>query len=244
MSRRSFLAFGLALALAACGTTDPMGTPDAASDPVDASLTATIYFPYAIGASWTYQVTDPLFPSAPPTTKVQTVEAFEDVGGEKAGVVAFRLKTVRPGREVITWQVNTPAGLAVRHREKEFDVVGESSSLRADNFFLPYKLRVDGSEAHVAAGVTWDTMHDEHIFDASAPGGKTISKTERWTVEAVGEMVTVPAGTFSTIRVRRQVIVGAGGDPGADKTFWFTEGVGKIKESGGQIEELASYSLP
>ena len=57
-------------------------------------------------------------------------------------------------------------------------------------------------------------------------------------------MVTVPAGTFSTIRLRRQVLVGAGGGEGADKTFWFAEGIGKIKETGGQTEELSAYSLP
>ena len=62
----------LALLLAGCGSGDPGGTPDAAV--IDASSSAKIYFPLAVGATWTYQVTDPLFPSAPPTTKVQTVD--------------------------------------------------------------------------------------------------------------------------------------------------------------------------
>jgi hypothetical protein len=230
---------------AACGTGDVPADPDAM---IDAALpdgfVAKIYFPLQVGASWTYAVTDPAFPGAPAEMKTQTVEAFEDVGGEKAGVMAFRLKTVKPGDEVITWQENTQLGLTIRHREREFTVVGTSVSLRADNFFFPFKLRVDGTDPHTAANAVWETMHEEKVYDSSAPAGKTIAKTERWTIEAVGEMVTVPAGTFTTIRVRRVTLVGAGGDEGADKTYWFAEGVGKIKETGGQTEELAAYSLP
>jgi len=237
----------LALFLAACGAGDVPADPDASLEPdapLPDGLVVRNYFPLAVGASWTYQVTDPLFPGAPAETKVQTVEAFEDVGGEKAGVMAFRLKTVKPGDETITWQETTSTGLTIRHREREFTVVGASSSLRADNFYYPYKLRVDGTMDHVVANAVWETMHEEKVYDSSAPAGKTIAKTERWTVIAVDEMITVPAGTFTTLRVRRQTLVGAGGGEGADKTYWFAEGIGKIKETGGQTEELAAYSLP
>ena len=105
--------FGLVLlVVGACGTGDVPADPDAGIDaPLPDGLAVKIFFPLAVGASWTYQVTDPQFPGAPATTKVQSVEAFEDVGGEKAGVMAFRLKTVKPGDEVITWQETTSTGL-------------------------------------------------------------------------------------------------------------------------------------
>ena len=51
--------------------------------------------------------------------------------------------------------------------------------------------------------------------------------------------LTVPAGTFTCLHLHK---VGTD-DSTAQKDYWFARGVGKIKESGGQTEELASYSL-
>ena len=64
----------------------------------------------------------------------------------------------------------------------------------------------------------------------------TKSKDETWKVEAVDESVTVPAGTFSALRVRKTT------SGAADKTFWFAKGVGKLKETGEQTEELKAVS--
>jgi hypothetical protein len=68
-----------------------------------------------------------------------------------------------------------------------------------------------------------------------------VAKTEHWTVEATAEDVTVPAGTFTCLRLHR-----IGDDPtGADKRYWFAAGVGKVKEEGGgQTEVLTDVSLP
>jgi hypothetical protein len=57
---------------------------------------------------------------------------------------------------------------------------------------------------------------------------------------AVDEPVTVPAGTFNCLRVRRR----ASQQDGSDKTYWFAKGVGKVKEVGGQTEELTSVTIP
>jgi hypothetical protein len=55
-------------------------------------------------------------------------------------------------------------------------------------------------------------------------------------------MVTVPAGTFTTVHVQR--VSGSGSTK--QKDYWFAKGVGKVKETGGgqQNEELMSYSIP
>jgi hypothetical protein len=236
--------FLLAALLVGCGSGDLGGADAGPADAgVDSSTPAKDYFPLVTGASWTYRVTDPLNPGAPAETKTQTVEAFEDVEEEKAGVMAYRLVTRKPGDETRSWQIKVD-GVLVRHAERAFDVVGSTFTPKNTSFFYPYKVRIDGNAEHTAMGATYDTTHNEKIFDSNSPGGKTISKTERWTVEATAEEVTVPAGTFTAIRLRRVVLVGAGGDEGADKTFWFAEGVGKVKETGGQTEELMSYTIP
>jgi hypothetical protein len=61
--------------------------------------------------------------------------------------------------------------------------------------------------------------------------------TDAWKVVAIGEMVTVPAGTFSAV-----VIEKVGGT--STKRYWFARGVGKVREqSGSQIEELTGYMV-
>jgi len=53
----------------------------------------------------------------------------------------------------------------------------------------------------------------------------------------VGQTVTVPAGTFDN------AIVLARTSDGSEKFYWFVAGVGKVKEEGGQTEELVSYQV-
>jgi hypothetical protein len=68
----------------------------------------------------------------------------------------------------------------------------------------------------------------------------TATITVTWTVEAVDEMVTVPAGTFKCLRVHST----ESGAKGYDSTFWFARNVGKVKETGTEVRELLGYSIP
>jgi hypothetical protein len=62
----------------------------------------------------------------------------------------------------------------------------------------------------------------------------------QWTIEAVDEMVTVPAGTFSCLRVHSV----ESGSLGYDSTFWYARNVGKVKETGTETRNLVGYSIP
>lgn len=102
--------------------------------------------------------------------------------------------------------------------------------------YSPSALRVDTEQTTL--GATYSSTHLEEELDAAGtiiPPALNIART--FTVEAVDESVTVPAGTFSCVRLRRDTV------GGASKTYWFARGVGKVREVGGQIEVLAAYTL-
>ncbi len=228
---RPWQTFGIsalaALALAALGSCGS----EAASAPDTGDPGLGRYLPLTLGASWTWRVT--------PSTgdafdKVSTVEAFEDVGGAKAGVMAFRVRTAGKDGTTISWQEDTGSQV-LRHREQSFSANG---SMTSDQIYMPYKLRVDESAAHMAAGATFAENYTEVDTNPATGVIKTKTKAQTWTVEAVNEQLTVPAGTFVCVRLRR-----VGTDASAsDKQYWFARGVGKIKEAGGQTEELAAFT--
>ncbi|MBA3818018.1 MAG: hypothetical protein H0X17_03955 [Deltaproteobacteria bacterium] len=208
------------LVIAACGES-PV-TPDA---PVLECPTTGRYFELQPGTRWTYRVVD----DGRTSTKAQLVGEIEDVGGAKAGVRAHRLTTTRSGGEVVSWQEDR-GDVIVRHRE--LDMAGDRHT---DESYTPHRTRVDETEAHTAVGATWTESYTETITDAE---GTTVTpKTETWLVEAVDEVLVVPAGAFCTLRVRRTST--SDGGSGSVKTYWFARGVGKVKEAAtNQVEEL------
>jgi hypothetical protein len=230
MQREKLWFLVLATALAACGD-------DAPTD-IDAGMTECTtpaserYLPLVIGATWTYDTSDM---GMPVVVKTSTVEAKEDVGERKTGVTAFRVRTGKSGGvgDVVSWQEDRCTSV-VRHREQQFDV---ADMLLTDQFYVPGKLRVDELEGRLLVGARYTSSYTEVEVD-NIPGDTTRTKDEVWMVEAVGEMVTVPAGTFSTLKLRKTT----SGD--ADKTYWFAKGVGKVQEMGEQSETLTSYTIP
>jgi hypothetical protein len=222
----------LATSLYACTTADPGGGDDGDDDGTQPMLCPTEgrYLALTPGASWRFMVRDA--DTNEVTEKTQTVGALENVGGSKEGMMAFRVTTTKPNGSTTSWQQDT--GDSIR-RHKEIDAAGTTQTTE---IYDPYRTRVDETSARLVAGATWTESYTE-IVTTSTGATTTTPKTEQWTVEALEEQVTVPAGTFCAMRVHRTSTV-AGGS-GSDKMFWFTRGVGKIKEVGaGQTEELMS----
>lgn len=190
--------------------------------------------PLAVGASWTYDVTD--LGTGEQSEKTTTVEAEEDVGGKMAGTTAFRVRTEKIDGTTMNWQKDIGDAI-VRYHEEAYDL---GDALTSDEWYEPYKLRIDESAAHTAEGATWDEEYTETHYEPGVPDPTVTARVNEWTVEAVADEIDVPAGTFTCLRLHR-----VGSEVGqADKTFWFARGVGKVKESGGQEELLVGYSLP
>jgi hypothetical protein len=209
------------LTLAGCGSEEPKGASPAS--------TSGSYLPLATGNSWSYSVidhdTDETF------VKTQTVEDREPVPGNE-GTLAYRLRTQRGGLATVSWQ-DDRQGEIVRYLEHSLDFSGNVTVIES---YVPYKLRVDQREENTTAGAAFVQTYTETHTDVAVAATIEQVKQEQWTVEAVDEPVTVPAGTFPCLRLRRS------GDPTQPvKTFFFSRGVGKVKEMGGQLEELVSY---
>jgi hypothetical protein len=221
----------LSTALASCG-----GSSGGAEDG-DAGLSGTVdlerYFPIAVGASWGYEVQS----GGSTGTKVQAVLALEDLGGANAGTLAYKVQSTKPsGKITISWQQDTGAAL-VRHREQTF---ASDQSQETEETYSPAKLRLDENADNLIDGASYEYTYEEIVLDFATNQTTTLSKTETWTVEAVDVLVTVPAGPFSCIQIRK---FNAG--TGSDKRYWFAKGVGKVREeSATQIEELTTYRFP
>ncbi len=214
-----------ALGLCACGTLD--GSSGGASKADGALL------PMAEGNSWSYQVTE----DGVVTTKTTTVGALEAVGGSgpHKDEQAFKVTTMKKDGtdKTESWQY-AEAERVLRYRELSYSA--STGELSLEEHWDPDKLHVDWTAEHTAEGASWLEIYEE----TKLPTGGTESTAEsrdRWTVQEVGAEITVPAGTFDDAIVFTK----AGGS--TSKTYWYVPGVGKVKESGGQVEELTDWEV-
>lgn len=189
--------------------------------------------PWAVGNSWTYRVTD----SGNVSTKTTTIEAEALVGGSgpQSDQMAFRVTTLKTDGtdHTVSWQRSVD-GKVVRYREQAF--AAATDQVTAEEHWDPYKLHVDGTAEHTVAGASWLEAYTETKLP-TAGTATTSTEHDRWTVDQTGAQVTVPAGTFTNAIV----LTKAGGS--ALKSYWYVRGIGKVKETGGQTEELVSYEV-
>jgi hypothetical protein len=87
-------------------------------------------------------------------------------------------------------------------------------------------------------GGSWSVTYQ--IERTSARDGSELKeKIHQFDVEAMDETITVPAGTFTAIRVRRT-------DPsdGSYRQYWYVAGLGKVREveGNGDSEELTAFT--
>jgi hypothetical protein len=211
---------------------DDGGAAGSAADAGEPPAGDGSYFPLVPGNRWTFRVTD----GAAISMKGQVIGDLEPVGGTgpNASVMAYRATTTKAdGTDMtVSWQAEVDDKI-VRYREQSF--MGAGSVLNLEEHWDPYKLRVDMTEQHLVAGATWaETCMETKLPVGMAPSTTTV--TDTWRVVAVDEPVTVPAGTFDALVLEK---TGAS----ALKRYWFVRGVGKVKETGTQTEELADYDV-
>jgi hypothetical protein len=224
-----------AFAIAGCGGKDP-ADDEATPTPTPTEGNVRL-LPMVTGATWTYRVTDAV--TGVVSDKTRTVEAYEDIGDRKNGIMGWRMRVDTENGWSLSWHEDLgPEGGVVRHRKQNFDSAGV---MKRDEFYEANKLRVDESPDHRIAGATWTENYTQMIVKPGLPE-EVSPETRTWYVIAVSESVTVPAGTFDALRIHRTSPAGE-----TDKTYWFVEGIGPVKEidTGGEEDgELVSWSIP
>jgi hypothetical protein len=229
----------VAAALAACGGTDPEGNKDSnGTGPL---------LPLAVDNSWEYRVTDK---DGVVTQKRTKVIDQESVGGAgpNAAVMAFKVVT-RKGPDLNTetgldktesWQGPDPKNAAriVRYRELSYGAM--TQLLQLEEFWSPPRIHADGSDEHTKAGAMWIETYTETKLPVGETAPAPAEESDYWSVVSPDEEVEVPNDVFPhTIHLRKTAVTG-GGD---SKDYWYLRGVGKIKESGAQTEELTHYTI-
>jgi hypothetical protein len=193
------------------------------------------YLPLVMGAVWTYTITAASGATGQGTV---TVEAAENA--PNAGQPAFRVHSVLLDGGTLSWEQSS-ASAVVRVEEQDLNQAG---AVTMDKQYTPPILVLDESADHLVSGVTWTELYEE--MKTPSKKGKATHETTDWTVEAVAESVTVPAGTYSCIRVRRNHV---SSKTPSNTLSWYALGVGRVKETGaGQLNdqtlELATVSMP
>lgn len=225
-------AIALACVTAACvddAKTDPhaggdAGAGDAPTGPI---------LPWKVGNSWTYQVTD----STGVSDKVTTIGDMQQVGGSgpHKDDMAYEVTTLKSDGtdKTVSYQIDD-GDKVIRWRELSY--AGNSDTVNLEEHWDPYKLHIDGTADHTKAEATWLESYSETKLPAMG-SSTTTDQRDRWTLDQQDATITVPAGTFQ----HALVFTKAGG--GDLKTYWYVRGIGKIKETGGQTEELVSYQV-
>jgi hypothetical protein len=247
MNLKSPSTLWLLLALAApltigCGNSEPgSGAPtnggDSGGAGGESNAPSGPLLPWAVGNNWTYQVTK----DGVTSIKTTTIGALEAVGGDgpNAEVMAYRVTTAKgtdQNDHTESWQApsaDEPERI-VRYREQSFDAT--SGNLELDEYWDPEKLHIDGTTAHTAANASWLEQYNE----TKLPVGLTPTThevRERWTVLEADATLEVPAGTFDHVTHLQKV------GSSSTKEYWYVRGVGKLKETGTQTEELTAYQL-
>ncbi|QRO00571.1 hypothetical protein JRI60_16800 [Archangium violaceum] len=212
-------------------TTNPDGTVNLPGEPVDpdAQEPFTSLWPLTRGSTWTYRITDP---------KKGVFEKRVEVLGEQAvpetSMKATAVRSIQPHQEELSWQIIDVNGLVVRLREED----REENTLQKVTTWNPATVKSIAREQPVGWSYTSDIREVEKHFDDGEV--KDQDKTYIWSVEAVNETVTTPAGTFTNaIQVKRK----RGDKQGDERTYWLVPGIGKVKETGERLEELVSHDV-
>lgn len=190
--------------------------------------------PWKVGNSWTYRIT-----KAGKVSEKTTIVGDEEVvggTGPNKKLVANHVTTDKGQNDhTESWQAPSRLNPLRISRFREQAFAASTGALDNEVHYSPEKLHVDGSPERTVKGATWLETYEEVTLIVGLPPASHAVE-ERWTVLEDDVALEVPAGTFEgVIHLRKK---GA-----STKDYWYARGVGKLKETGTQTEELVEYSL-
>jgi len=195
------------------------------------------HFPLVDGTRWTYHHTTLV---DDPWDETDTVTSTTYQGQD-----AFILSDQEDAEGEQTHSTHVIDGTRVYRAYKEVEV---GDVVAVTTTYDPAFLRYDEAWTESGDTVTLDDDWTQACVVAStasncAPGAvKVGTTTHTYTVLSAAEELTVPAGTFTTVKVQRDNVTSP-----ETKLFWFAAGVGKVREenpSTGAVSELTAYEIP
>ncbi|ATB27273.1 hypothetical protein [Melittangium boletus] len=206
----------------------PAGTGQE-GDPSTPETSASLW-PLTRGSTWTYRITDPF--------KGVFEKRVEILGEEtipETTMTGIAVRSVQPTKEEMSWQVERN-GTVLRLREED----RKQGKLEQVTTWSPATIKSLSKEQPQG----WSYTSDIRELTRTPADNSTEDKDKSyiWSVTAVNQTVTTPAGTFTNaLRVERKR--GDKNKPEDDRVYWLVPGIGKVKEDGERLEELVAYDV-
>jgi hypothetical protein len=196
------------------------------------------YYPLADGATWTYRHV-----GGSTTWDEIVMQSATDYEGAPAVLLVDNAGPSGTHSETVLQEEGTRISRVFRE-----ELTGTTLELTTE--YDPGFLRYDRAWEGQQAGYSETYSYQRTESDGTGQVTGEADRSHRFTVEALNETVTVPAGEIpNCMRVRRERVRAAGDMPADDDIdqFWFCAGIGKVLEANevtGQREELVSCDVP
>jgi hypothetical protein len=178
---------------------------------------AASYLPLEVGALWRYAITRDDGRQGEGVVSVVGV----DSAGPNGRAAEYRIREDLLDATIRRWEVREATRVGLEQEEiddRTGDVVEQES-------YDPPLTIVDERPERLTAGTEW-----QESFISTTPNAKGHPKSKRadakWQVESVTDQVSVPAGTFTCLRLRRAQ------KHRAPLVSWYAKGVGLVKQQG------------
>jgi hypothetical protein len=219
---------------AACDGAEPLdgNVADASPDVVACGFGSTTrYLPFEVGFTWEFRVTDPATGAV--DTKGQAVVASENHPCDGLPVLV-QITSKWDGERVESW-FRREGDAIVRLRQIDYDERGEKIRTQ---IFTPPRLRLDESPSRIASGAQYIDTYTATELDGSGQVIDSVQETDQWTVVDADLACSTPMGEHRCLQVRRLRL-----RSGSVKEYSFVRGVGKVREEGGQLEQLVGCGV-
>ena len=178
---------------------------------------AASYLPLEVGAIWRYAITSDDGRRGEGVVSVDGV----DYGGAKGAVPEYRLREELLDGTIWIWEGREAKRVAIEQEE----IDDRAGAVLDEQSYDPPITVVDERAERLAVGAAWP-----EAYINTSPNAKGHPKRKRgeakWEVESLTDQVSVPAGTFTCLRLRR-----------AQKHHpplisWYAKGIGLVKQQG------------
>ncbi len=218
-----------------------VGTGCGSTEPGEEVLVGE-YYPMSVGDRWDYHEIDAYDNVETLRYEVlsRSVESFDNIDGERE---VYFLENTWPENalradEHRTQYIEDDGVRAVRLAHLIYDSTG---SLTKERQFAPDGfLRLDRDK--LSEGASWSEEMTRYTDTLDGNPVQEQIVHYNYLIESVHAEVTVPAGTFDCVQIRRTVGFGESDEA---KVYYYAPDVGKVKEvtEGDKTEELADYQV-